>query len=227
MNQHPLDELLAKFNGGKLRGAARRFAQKLKVGEGTVSRWRNGDSPPDEGELRARAARSLNVTVEELMSAYEQQAQSKFGGGGILRDISTPYPAETGYQFLNIPHLGIVRADRFSFSFDVPPENFTTLAIKGKAGDRYAMLRISGDCMSPRIEDGDEVLVRQTSEVADGSIAIVCYDSECTMKRIYRKKDGVQLKADNPDYPPRTIASSKVRVMAEVVKIIKDPRKKP
>lgn len=136
-------------------------------------------------------------------------------------------PSDSGYRFLEIPHLGTVSASRFTFSFDVPPENFTTMGIKGGRGDRYAMLTISGDCMEPRIEDGDEVLIRQTSDVPDGTIAIVSFDAECTMKRVYRKKDGVELRADNAAYKPVRYPSNKVRILAEVVKIIKDPRRKP
>lgn len=148
-------------------------------------------------------------------------------GASFVREEPRPLRDSTDYRFLEIPFLGVVRADRFSFSFDLPPENFTTLAIKGSAGDRYAVLRISGDCMAPTIDEGDEVLIRKVDVVLDGSIAIVCFDGECTLKRVYKKKDGVELRADNKEYKPRLIASSKLQVLAEVVKIMKDPRRKP
>lgn len=221
-----LRELLTKWNGGRFRGAQVRFAKALEVSEPTVSRWVSGDYPPDP-ELRTRVAKELRVSVSELMAAVERGRSARLGPASIAREPEEFYARETGFRFLEIPFLGVVRADRFSFSFDLPPENFTTLAIKGKPGERYAVLRISGDCMSPRIEEGDEILIRQTNEVPDGTIAIVEFDGECTLKRVYRKKDGVQLKADNPEYAPRIIPSSKVRVLAEVIKIMKDPKRKP
>ncbi len=226
MNQPSLDELLQKWNGGILRGAPRAFARKLKVEEATVSRWRSGDYPPDPG-LRPQIARELGVTVEQLMAAIARSKMTKLGGPSMVREPEIMLSRETGYNFLDIPHLGTVSASRFMFSFDLPPENFTTLAIKGKVGDRYAMLRISGDCMAPKIESGDEVLIRQTSEVPDGTIAIVCFDGECTMKRVYRKKDDLELRADNPAYKPVRLTSNKVRILAEVIKIMKDPGRKP
>lgn len=226
MNQPSLDELLAKWNGGVLRGAARALSQKVKVEEATVSRWRSGDFPPDP-ELRPRIARELGVTIPNLMVAIARNKEIKRSMAFEVREPSTMLAQQTGYSFLDVPHLGTVSASRFMFSFDLPPENFTTLAIKGKAGERYAVLKIRGDCMAPKIEDGDEVLIRQTDDVADGTIAIVSFDGECTMKRVYRKKDGFELRADNRAYKPVHYTSSKVRIMAEVIKIMKDPGRKP
>lgn len=221
MNLPFLDVNLKKWNGGILRGAPRRFAKKIRVEEATVSRWRRGGAiDPD---LRDRVAAEFGITVQQLTSGIEASKNLSSRGVFEVRDTGR----DSGYQFVEIPHLGVVSASRFTFSFDLPPENFTPLAVRSKAGDRFAMLRISGDCMAPRIEDGDEVLIRQTSEVTDGTIAIVCFDGECTMKRVYKTKDGVELRADNPTYKPVRYKSNKVRILAEVVKIIKDPRRKP
>lgn len=219
-----LDEKLAKWNGGQLHAAAARFARKIDVKQNLVSLWRSGTMP---GEKYApRVCKELGITPAELV-ALINASRTKDSIGFPSMGAGAMTVRDSAYDFLEIPHLGVVRADRFSFSFDVPPENFTTLAVKAKAGERYAMLRISGECMSPRIEDGDEVLIRQTDEVPDGTIAIVCFDGECTLKRVYKKKDGVELRADNPEYESKRYASSKVRVLAEVVKIIKDPRRRP
>lgn len=215
-------ELLTKWNGGKFRGAQVRLANAVGSSEPTVSRWVAGAYPPDP-EKRARVAKLLGVSVDELLASI---GTSKLFGGGAVSQLRDGGNA-AGYRFSEIPHLGVVSASRFSFSFDLPPDHFTTLAVRSGAGERFAMLRISGDCMAPRIEDGDEVLIRQTSEVSDGTIAIVCFDGECTMKRVYRTKDGVELRADNPTYKSARYKSNKVRILAEVVKIIKDPRRKP
>lgn len=221
-----LRELLTKWNDGKFRGAQVRYAIAVGVSEPTVSRWVAGDYPPDP-EIREKAARVLGLKVPALMDAIAASKIATRAGVSVVRDVETMFGAETGYRFAEIPHLGVVSASRFMFSFDLPPEHFTTLAIRGGPGERYAMLRISGDCMAPRIEDGDEVLIKQASEVTDGTIAIVSFDGECTMKRVYRKKNGVELRADNPEYKAVTYPSSKVRILAEVVKIIKDPKRKP
>lgn len=216
-----LVDKLTQWNGGELRGAASRLARKVGAAPGLMSMWLGGTVPSDK--YMGKLSKELDTPRADLLKMIRDIRNAAVHGSSVVKDESPEY----GYRFLEIPHLGTVSANRFTFSFDLPPENFTTLAIKGSAGERYAMLRISGDCMAPRIEDGDEVLIHQTASVADGSIAIVCFDGECTMKRIYRKKDGVELRADNPKYQPRVIASNKIVVLAEVMKIMKDPRRKP
>lgn len=224
-----LKEKVVEWNGGIERGAAARFARELKEAHNVVSLWLSGTTRPSEEKLPKISA-LIGITQQELRVLLDNtrtERNAAVHGTSVVRDVGVMLERQSGYRFLEIPFLGVVRADRFSFSFDLPPENFTTLAIKGSAGDRYAMLKISGDCMAPTIDDGDEVLIRQTNSVSDGTIVVVCFDGECTLKRIYTKKDGVELRADNKEFQPRKIVSNKVQVLAEVVKIIKDPRKKP
>ncbi|MDD5303329.1 MAG: XRE family transcriptional regulator [Elusimicrobia bacterium] len=220
-----LKEKTTEWNGGIERGAAARLAREMDEAANVVSLWFSGTTRPSEEKI-PKLAKIFGITMQSMLVILAETKQ-RAGGASIVREAGVLPERSSGYKFLEIPFLGTVRADRFAFSFDLPPENFTTLAIKGSAGDRYAMLRISGDCMSPTICEGDEVLIRETSHVEDGAIAVVCFDGECTLKRIYKKKDGVQLKADNKAYEPRLITSNKMHVLAEVVKIIKDPRRKP
>lgn len=219
-----LVEKLTEWNGGKERGAAARLAREVEAAPNLVSMWMGGTMPGEK--YAAKICKVLKVSQQQLGELVTASKKSMLGHS-VLRDAGVMLERQTGYQFLEIPFLGVVSASRFTFSFDLPPENFTTLAIKGNPGDRYAVLRISGDCMTPTIDDGDEVLIKQVVDVADGSIAIVSFDGECTLKRVYKKKDGLELRADNKEYKPRLISSSKVRVLAEVVKIMKDPRRKP
>lgn len=220
-----LREKLKEWNAGIERGAAARLAREMNESANVISLWVSGSTRPSEEKL-PKLAKTLGITMQTLLVILAE-TRRRAGGASMVRERPAQLEAQTGYRFLEIPHLGSVSASRFTFSFDVPPENFTTLAIKGGPNDRYAMLKISGDCMRPTIDDGDEVLIRQTNNVPDGTIAVVCFDGECTLKRIYRKNDGVELRPDNKDFQSKRIASSKVQVLAEVVKIIKDPRRKP
>ena len=52
------------------------------------------------------------------------------------------------------------------------------------------------------ISDGDLVFIKKQSDVDDGEIAAVLIDDEATLKRVYKIADKVQLRADNPHYPP-------------------------
>lgn len=169
-----------------------------------------------------KKADAIADAVLERSAAFEAAKQLP-----AIIDAPSSEAALAGYRFLEIPHLGIVNASQFNFSFDLPPEHFTVLAIKGPVGVRHAIIGISGNCMADKIEDGDEILVRETNYVEDGDIAIVCFDGECTLKRVYRRKDGVELRPDNKEFKSKTYASNKVQVLAKVIKIMKDPGRKP
>lgn len=75
------------------------------------------------------------------------------------------------------------------------------------ADDKYLdsdfCLYARGDSMTgAEIDDGDLVFIKKQSDVDDGEIAAVLIDDEATLKRVYKIADKVQLRADNPHYPP-------------------------
>lgn len=75
------------------------------------------------------------------------------------------------------------------------------------ADDKYLdsdfCLYARGDSMTgAEIDDGDLVFIKKQSDVDDGEIAAVLIDDEATLKRVYKIADKVQLRADNPNYPP-------------------------
>lgn len=75
------------------------------------------------------------------------------------------------------------------------------------ADDKYLdsdfCLYARGDSMTgAEIDDGDLVFIKRQSDVDDGEIAAVLIDDEATLKRVYKISDKVQLRADNPHYPP-------------------------
>lgn len=75
------------------------------------------------------------------------------------------------------------------------------------ADDKYLdsdfCLYAKGDSMTgAEIDDGDLVFIKKQADVDDGEIAAVLIDDEATLKRVYKIAGNVQLRADNPHYPP-------------------------
>lgn len=66
----------------------------------------------------------------------------------------------------------------------------------------YFALKIKGDSMSPRIMDGDIVLVRPQSYADDGDLVIAEIDGEATCKVLKRNAYGVTLIPFNGAYSP-------------------------
>ena len=78
-------------------------------------------------------------------------------------------------------------------------------------------LRISGDCLEPTLRDGEYVFVSEAQAPVDGRIVLAQLDSEYTLKRYYKRADGVELKPDNPKYRSIKVASNKLVIKGVVV----------
>lgn len=63
-------------------------------------------------------------------------------------------------------------------------------------------LRVSGDSMSPRIMDGDVVLVRRQDSAEDGDLVIAMIDGEATCKVLKRSHGSVMLVPFNAAFAP-------------------------
>ena len=86
-------------------------------------------------------------------------------------------------------------------------------------------IRVKGDSMYPKIENGDTVVVHKTDYVESGTIAVVMFEDEGYIKRIEYAGEKVILHSINPMYPPLTFEGADVarlRVVGKVVKIVKD-----
>ncbi len=92
------------------------------------------------------------------------------------------------------------------------------------SGDYFA-LKISGNSMSPRINDGDTVIVKRQSEVKNGEVAVVSVGSdEATCKKVYCHDGGMTLISNNNEYPPmfydvKQVQKMPVTVIGKVVEL--------
>lgn len=86
-------------------------------------------------------------------------------------------------------------------------------------------IRVSGNSMSPKIEDGDIIQVHKQDSIDSGSLAVVLVDGEEGFVKIVTYGDTwVELRSINPLVKPRRFNGAdaqKVRVVGIVTKIIK------
>lgn len=79
-------------------------------------------------------------------------------------------------------------------------------------------VRIAGDSMTPRFEDGQIVWVRQQQSIEHGEIGIFLYNGDAYCKQFCRDGDCVSLISLNKEYAPITITeNSDFRVFGKVV----------
>ncbi len=87
-------------------------------------------------------------------------------------------------------------------------------------------IKVTGDSMYPKIEDGDIIVVRKQSSVDSGQIAVVLIDNEDgVVKKVVYDKDAVELVSINPMYPPRHFEGNdilRLSIVGLVKQIIKN-----
>ncbi|WP_455381544.1 transcriptional repressor LexA [Salinispira pacifica] len=118
-----------------------------------------------------------------------------------------------------VPVIGNVAAGKPLFA----EENFDgvvrlpfDLVRKGK----HFALHVRGDSMKDAgIMDGDIAVIRQQSTADNGDIVVAMVDDAVTLKRFYREKNRVRLKAENPAFPP--IYTRNVRILGRLAHLIR------
>ena len=86
-------------------------------------------------------------------------------------------------------------------------------------------IRVSGDSMYPKIEDGDTIVVHKQTSVDNGQIAVVLIDGEdAVVKKVKYGSNWVDLVSINPEYKTRHFENeelNRLQVLGLVRQIIK------
>jgi repressor LexA len=67
--------------------------------------------------------------------------------------------------------------------------------------------------------DGDTAIIAQQAVANNGDIVVAMVDEAVTLKRFYKERNRVQLKAENPAYPP--IYTRDVRILGKLARIVR------
>lgn len=85
-------------------------------------------------------------------------------------------------------------------------------------------IRVRGDSMYPKIEDGDLILIHKQDSVDSGAIAVVLIDGEeGLVKKVIYGDSWLELQSINPMYMPRRFAGkemSRVQILGKLRAII-------
>ena len=90
-------------------------------------------------------------------------------------------------------------------------------------GEHYG-LKVKGDSMiEAGINDGDTVIVKKTSNVDSGQIAVVLIDDqEATLKKIRKKGNTIALEAANRNYGTKIYAANRIKIQGKLVSLYRN-----
>lgn len=171
------------------------LSRRTGISDSKISSYLRGRYKPN-GETLSKIASVLHVSPAWLIGQETARASAPSGYG--------------------IPLIGKVAAGSPIFA----QENVVGhLPADAPSGDLFA-LSVSGDSMSPRILDGDVVIVKRQEAAEDGDVVIALVNDEATCKVFRRSAWGVTLVPFNPAFQPLVFAggeASELRILGVVV----------
>ncbi len=106
---------------------------------------------------------------------------------------------------IHVPLLGKVAAGRpieyhIHQEFVEVPSSFLSIDM-----DHFCLV-VQGDSMiGAGILDGDYAVIRKQTQAENGTVVVASVEGEATLKKIFRKRNQIELHAANPKYPPLVI----------------------
>ena len=181
----------------------------------------------ERGFIRRLAHRARAIEVVKL-----PESLAAASGGFEPRVIDgdrpdTPPPASaqpvSGADALELPVMGRIAA---GVPIEAINQHSHSVAVPGQmlsAGGSHYALEVKGDSMiEAGINDGDVVVIRETSVADNGDIVVALVeDHEATLKRFLRNGNVIALEAANPAYETRIFTEDKVKVQGKLVGLIR------
>jgi repressor LexA len=187
----------------------------------------------ERGFIRRLAHRARAIEIVKLPDAMTEKQTGRAATGGFDPRVidgdrpDSPPPARAlpvqAIEAMELPVMGRIAAgvpieaiSHASHSVTVPSS-----MLSGR-GEHYA-LEVRGDSMiEAGINDGDIVVIRETSTADNGDIVVaLVQDQEATLKRFMRRGNTIALEAANPAYETRVYADHMVKVQGRLVGLIR------
>lgn len=184
------------------------FEKAVGLPKGLLYQWKSGRSKGYR-KYTAQIADLFGVTADYLLTGKEEKA--------VLT------PIKGNMQF--IPLYNSVSAGFGACAVDLVEGYIPVYNVNAEEAENTIAITVHGNSMSPKIDDGDIIVVHKQDSVDSGTIAVVFLDGDAAMvKRVIYDKSHIELQSLNPDYSPMVFTDSevlRVRVVGRVVEVHK------
>ena len=180
------------------------LAKRTGISESTISQYRSGYAEPKKDRLQLFAD-VLEVNPAWLLGIDVPMSTSNICTGSVNKGIKINV---LGRVAAGIP---IEAIENIIDTEEIP-------ASMAKCGEYFGLM-IQGDSMTPRIYDGDTVIVRRQDDAETDQVVIALINgNDATCKRLMKFDGGISLISFNPSYPPMIFTNEQIETMP--VKII-------
>ena len=180
----------------------------------------------ERGYIRRLAHRARALEIIRMPEALEK----RLGGGFTPRVIDGDRPDQTPANALPVEQAGALELPVMGrIAAGVPIEAISEVShnvavpqsMIGR-GHHYA-LEVKGDSMiNAGINNGDVVIIRETSTADDGQIVVALVEGqEATLKTLRRANGMIALEAANPAYETRLLRDDQVKIQGCLVGLLR------
>ena len=201
-----------KAQRGKMENRKKLTSSQEKVLNFLKNYFREKGFPPTLREIAShfglRGPKAPQKTLQILeMKGYIRRVP---GGSRAIEMLIPPFVHKS--QILSLPIVGRVRAGEPILAIE-NIEGYINLDRSLVSSEDVFLLRVQGDSMiEAHIRDGDFALVKPQSNAESGEIVVALIDDEATIKRIFKKRDLIQLEPANPNLEPIIVKKGEKRV---------------
>lgn len=197
---------------------------ELKISRGSVTGWKNGRIP-SEINLQ-KIADYFGVSVDYLLGKSERASSNTTERGAHWEALNGSEAVMLDNRNMRmIPLFESVSAGFGAFASSTIEDYMPVYFSNPSEASETICIKVCGDSMYPKIEDGDIIQVHKQDSVDSGTVAVVLLDGdEGLVKTVLYGTDWIELRSINPMYPPMRFEKQdvlRVRVVGLVTQIVK------
>ena len=162
-------------------------------------------------------------TIKQLSDIFEVSPASFIDNDDPIESNATILPQE---KIRMIPVYESVSAGFGAYADNYILEYIPLFISSDEEARNTLCIKVQGNSMYPKIEDGDSIQVLKQDWCEPGQVAIVLIDDEnAVVKKVQYDKSSITLLSFNPEYAPRVFKGAerdRLKILGIVRKVIKD-----
>lgn len=192
------------------------LAKITGISKSSLQRYATGETKKIPIDCIEKIAKATNTDSRYLMGWNDNNIESS----EIVESSNINYIIQND-NIYQIPVFESVSAGFGAYASNEILEYIPVVLNSRYEAENTLAIKVKGDSMYPKIEDGDTIIVRKQNSVDSGDIAVLLLDGEeGLVKKVLYGKDWIELHSINPEYKNRRFEKEEVLRLQVVGKVI-------
>ena len=170
-------------------------------------------------EIGAKSPRTISHHLDKLEKLGFVRRTGEAKRNIILTEKD---PKNSFKDLVKIPLVGWTAGGEAIFSEEniLDWVSISSRFLKTYSADIF-LLKVKGNSMSPKIENGDVVIVKKQYTADSGQTIVALMGSDTTVKKYLPREDHIVLQPENPEHEPQVVFPDELRIQGVVQGVLK------